>query len=56
MEKVFVEKGEVNESEIVYYLSYYGVIRRDRETIKLRIVYDGLVNLFGRNYFLNDCF
>lgn len=56
VEKIFVEKDKEKESENVYYLLYYVVIRRDYKIIKLRIVYDGLVKFFKRIYLLNDCF
>lgn len=31
------------EAKIVYYLLYRVVVRKDRETIKVRVVYDGFV-------------
>ena len=55
VEKVPAEQGEVNESETVHYLPHHGVIRRDRETTKLRVVYDGSAKPPGRNHSLNDC-
>lgn len=39
VERVAAEKD--NEKENVHYLPHHAVIRRDRETTKLRIVYDG---------------
>ena len=39
VERVAAEKD--NENEDVHYLPHHAVIRRDRETTKLRIVYDG---------------
>lgn len=39
----------------VYYSLYYVVVRKDRETIKVRIVYDGLVKNSKEERFLNDC-
>ena len=55
MERVPTEQSKVNESETVHYLPHHGVIRRDRETTKLRIVYDGSAKPPGHNHFLNDC-
>ena len=55
VEKVPAEQSEVNEGETVHYLPHHGVIRRDRETTKLRIVYDGSAKPPGRNHSLNDC-
>ena len=55
VERVPAEQREVNESETVHYLPHHGVIRRDRETTKLRIVYDGSAKPPGRNHSLNDC-
>ena len=55
VERVHAEQSEVNESKTVHYLPHHGVIRRDRETTKLRIVYDGSANPPGHNHSLNDC-
>ena len=53
MEKVAAEKD--NEKEDVHYLPHHAVIQRDRETTKLRIVYDGSAKLPERTHSLNDC-
>ena len=55
VEKVSTEESEVKESEGVHYLPHHAVIRRDRETTKLRIVYDGSAKPPERNHSLNDC-
>ncbi len=41
--------------DCVHYLPHHAVIRRDRETTKLRIVYDGSAKPPDRDYSLNGC-
>ncbi len=48
------EVSNVN-GDCVHYLPHHAVIRRDRETTKLRIVYDGSAKPPDRDYSLNDC-
>ena len=57
LSKGIVEKvaAEDNEKENVHYLPHHAVIRRDRETTKLRIVYDGSAKPPERTHSLNDC-
>ena len=57
LSKVIVEKvaAEDNEKENVHYLPHQPVIRRDRETTKLRIVNDGSAKPPERTHSLNDC-
>ena len=55
VEKVATEENKGQENERVHYLPHRDVIRRDRETTKLRIVYDGSAKPTGRNHSLNDC-
>ncbi|XP_028413524.1 uncharacterized protein LOC114536361 [Dendronephthya gigantea] len=55
VEKVPDEEIEITNDESVNYLPHHGVIRRDRETTKLRIVYDGSAKPPDREYSLNDC-
>ena len=55
VEKVATEENKGKENERVHYLPHHAVIRRDRETSKLRIVYDGSAKPTGRNHSLNDC-
>ena len=55
VEKIPAEEGDVKESETVHYLPHHAVIRSDRETTKLRIVYDGSAKPPERNHSLNDC-
>ena len=53
VERVAAEKD--NENEDVHYLPHHAVIRRDLETTKLRIVYDGSAKPPERTHSLNDC-
>ena len=57
LSKGIVEKvaAEDNEKENVHYLPHQAVIRRDRETTKLRIVYVGSAKPPKRTHSLNDC-
>ena len=51
-----VPDKEINTAEeSVHYLPHHGVVRQDRETTKLRIVYDGSAKPPDRDYSLNDC-
>ena len=53
MERVAAEKD--SEEEEVHYLPHHAVIRRDCETTKLRIVYDGSAKPLKPTHILNDC-
>ena len=55
VEKIPVEEANEKEVENVHYLPHHAVIRRDRETTKLRIVYDGSAKPPERHHSLNDC-
>ena len=55
VEKVPAEEDKVKESKSMHYLPHHAVIRRDRETTKLRVVYDGSAKPSGRDHSLNDC-
>ena len=55
VEKVPAEEVKVKESKGVHYLPHHAVIRRDRATTKLRVVYDGSAKPSGRDHSLNDC-
>jgi len=49
-----IEKVQAGETtDTVYYLSHHAVIRRDKQTTKLRIVYDASARDKGLS--LNDC-
>jgi len=48
-------KAVVNLKHSVHYLSHHGVIRQDKQTTKLRMVYDGSVKTTSDTVSLNDC-
>ena len=50
VETVPDDEIENTDSESVYYLPHYGVVRRDCETTKLRIVYDGSAKPLEREF------
>ncbi|KAK3720463.1 hypothetical protein QZH41_010029 [Actinostola sp. cb2023] len=39
----------------IHYIPHHGVVRKDRSTTKLRVVYDGSATTTTRKYSLNDC-
>ena len=39
----------------IHYLPHHAIIRQDRETTKIRVVYDGSAKEGGQSYSLNDC-
>ena len=49
-----VPKSEEN-FEGAHFLPHHGVLREDRETTKLRIVFDGSATADKNHYSLNDC-
>ena len=55
VERVPDEDIENTDKETVHYLPHHGIVRRDRETTKLRIVYDGSAKPPDREHSLNDC-
>ena len=38
-----------------HHLPHHAVLRRDRETTKVQVVYNGSAKSPGNNYSLNDC-
>ena len=44
-----------NGQKNIHYLPHHCVIRKDKVTTKLRVVYDGSAKTEARNYSLNDC-
>ena len=49
------DDDEVNRTG-VHYLPHHGVVRKDKETTKLRVVYNGSATTASRTRSLNDCF
>jgi hypothetical protein len=43
------------DTDNVHYLPHHAVVREDKSTTKLRVVYDGSATTKERNYSLNDC-
>ena len=50
-----VPATKINSQEEAHYLPHHGVVRRDRDTTKLRIVLDALARAEPNHYSLNDC-
>ena len=46
---------EVSSNQAIHYIPHHGVVRKDRTTTKLRVVYDGSATTSARKYSLNDC-
>ena len=55
IENIPNQSSEDLNDEDVHYLPHHGVIRQNRETTKLRIVYDGSAKSPGQQLSLNDC-
>ena len=55
IEKVPNPEVETRNNEDTHYLPHHAVIRQNRETTKLRIVYDGSAKSPGQEHSLNDC-
>ena len=55
IENIPNQSSEELNDEDVHYLPHHGVIRKNRETTKLRIVYDGSAKSPGQQLSLNDC-
>ena len=55
IENIPNQSSEGLNDEDVHYLPHHGVIRKNRETTKLRIVYDGSAKSPGQQLSLNDC-
>lgn len=43
------------QENVVHYIPHHAVIREDKITTKIRVVYDGSATTNDRNYSLNDC-
>ena len=46
---------EQDNNEGTYYLPHHGVVRQDKETTKLRVVFDGSAKPDNSNVSINDC-
>ena len=55
VERVPDEDIENTDKETVHYSPHHGIVQRDRDTTKLRIVYDGSAKPPDREHSLNDC-
>ena len=55
LEAGIIELVLKDEEEDAHFLPHHGVLREDRETTKLRIVFDGLARADKNQYSLNDC-
>ncbi len=47
---------EINRSTNVHYMPHHGVVRKDKQTTKLRVVYDGSATPGDGELSINDCF
>jgi len=60
LQKGIIEKMEAVDGcdtvKPIHYMSHHFVIRQDKSTIKLQIVYNGLAQLNEEDLSLNDCF
>jgi hypothetical protein len=54
VEEVPASENE-EEQRSVHYLPHHGVVRQDKTTTKLRVVYDGSATTATREHSLNDC-
>ena len=55
IEKVPNPEVETRDNDNTHYLPHHAVIRQNRETTKLRILYDGSARSPGQEHSLNDC-
>ena len=57
IERVLQRSSDSEENSTgVHYLPHHGVVRKDKETTKLRVVYNGLATTASRTRSLNDFF
>ena len=50
-----IPEQEINRSKNVHYMPHHGVVRRDKQTTKLRVVYDGSATPGDGELPINDC-
>ncbi len=55
IERVDQPEGTVCEETNVHYMPHHGVVRKDKDTTKLRVVYDGSAKPKPDNLSINDC-
>ena len=55
IEKVKTEPDKFSKTVDIHYLPHHTVLHRDKETTKVRVVYDGSSKSPGNKYSLNDC-
>ena len=53
IELVSADSG--NDKHVIHYLPHHGVVRRNSQTTKLWVAYDGSARATGDEYSLNDC-
>ena len=50
-----IPQQEINRVENVHYMPHHGVVRKDKQTTKLRVVYDGSATPGNGELSINDC-
>ena len=50
-----IRQEEINRSENVHYMPHHGVVRKDKQTTKPRVVFDGSAKFDDEGLSINDC-
>ena len=50
-----IPQEEINRSENVHYMPHHGVVRKDKQTTKLKVVFDGSAKSDDEGFSINDC-